>query len=333
MEKGRVCVTGAGGFLASWVVEVLLSQGYVVHGTARDPGDAKNAHLNKLAEESGKLKIFKADLLDYDSLRSAIDGCIGVLHVASPVPPTSVPNPELELLEPAVTGTLNVLKASATSKVRRVVYVSSVASVMMNPNLPKDRAMDEACWSDKEYCRKTGISNCLSLLSLMASFQNWYCLSKTEAESQAFDYAKSNGLDLVSICPSLILGPLLQPTLNASSAVLVNLLKGMPDPAPNRIRHIVDVRDVAAAVILAYEKPEAEGRYICSSHTINTVNLVEKLRSLFPDYNYPKNFTVGEEWGYFSNERLKMLGWTCRPLEETLVDAIRNYQGARLLLG
>lgn len=39
MEKGRVCVTGAGGFLASWLVKLLLSEGYTIHGTARDPGN------------------------------------------------------------------------------------------------------------------------------------------------------------------------------------------------------------------------------------------------------------------------------------------------------
>lgn len=36
-EKERVCVTGAGGYIASWVVKLLLSKGYLVHGTVRDP--------------------------------------------------------------------------------------------------------------------------------------------------------------------------------------------------------------------------------------------------------------------------------------------------------
>nr|CAB3468460.1 unnamed protein product [Digitaria exilis] len=50
--------------------------------------------------------------------------------------------------------------------------------------------------------------------------QNWYCLSKTLGELEAFDYAKRTGLDVVSLCPSLVIGPLLQPTVNASSSVL-----------------------------------------------------------------------------------------------------------------
>ena len=34
----KVCVTGAGGFVASWLVKLLLSKGYIVHGTVREPG-------------------------------------------------------------------------------------------------------------------------------------------------------------------------------------------------------------------------------------------------------------------------------------------------------
>ncbi|GLU00123.1 hypothetical protein SLE2022_175150 [Rubroshorea leprosula] len=64
------------------------------------------------------LKLFKENLLDYDSLYSAIEGCCGVFHVASPLPTTAVQNPEVELIEPAVKGTLNVLKASLAAGVK-----------------------------------------------------------------------------------------------------------------------------------------------------------------------------------------------------------------------
>ncbi|KAF8014992.1 hypothetical protein BT93_H0706 [Corymbia citriodora subsp. variegata] len=316
MAERTLCVTGAGGFLASWVVKILLSKGYAVHGTVRDPGDAKYAHLKKLDKASEKLRLFKADLLDYDSLCSAIEGCCGVLHVACPVPSSSVSNPEVELLAPAVKGTLNVLKACSEAKVKRVIYVSSVAAMMMNPSWPKGQAMDELSWSDKEHCRRT---------------ENWYCLSKTEAESEALEYAKRSGLDVISVCPSLIFGPILQSTLNASTTVLLNVMKGGQEPVPNRVRNIVDVCDVAAAVILAYEKPEAEGRYVCTSHCIKMQDLVEKLKSLYPNYNYPHSFTETEGGIALSSEKLRRLGWTPRPLEETLVDSVESYRASGLL--
>ncbi|KAJ6708565.1 putative proteinD(P)-BINDING ROSSMANN-FOLD SUPERFAMILY PROTEIN [Salix koriyanagi] len=233
-EKGRVCVTGAGGFLGSWLLELLLSKNYLVHGTVRDPADEKYAHLKTIDKASENLKLFKADLMDYNSLCSAIKGCEGVFHVASPVPSTTVPNPEVELIEPAVKGTLNVLRACDEAKVKRVVVVSSVVSVYMNPSLPKGQMMDENCWSDKEYCRAT---------------KNWYCLSKTEAESEAWECAKTSGLDVVTICPSLILGPILHSAVNASSKVLIKLLKEGYESLENKLRHLVDVRDVAEALL------------------------------------------------------------------------------------
>ncbi|KAF5196499.1 Cinnamoyl-coa reductase [Thalictrum thalictroides] len=319
MEKERVCVTGGGGYQASWLIKLLLSKGYMVHTTVRDPNDDKNAHLKKLERASENLLLFKADLLDYDNLCSAIAGCIGVFHVASPVPPTNVQNPEVELIEPAVTGTSNVLKACSMSKVKRVVVVSSIAAVIFNPNWPKDRIMDESCWSDKEYCKTTEL---------------WYCLSKTEAEGQAMEYSKTTGLDVVTVCPSLILGPMLQSTVNASSLFLLKLLKDQLDTIENKHRSIVDARDVAEALVLAYEKTEAKGRYICAPHLITVKDLVNKLRSIYPNFDYPKSFGLEGELGTgkgVTSEKLKKLGWEYKTLEETLVDSVECYKEAGLL--
>lgn len=64
---------------------------------------------------------------------------------------------QTELLEPAVRGTLNVLKACSETGVERVVVVSSVGAVMMNPDWPPNRPMDEDCWSDIDYCRESKV--------------------------------------------------------------------------------------------------------------------------------------------------------------------------------
>ena len=65
---------------------------------------------------------------------------------------------QVELLAPAVTGTMNVLKACSEAKVKRVVVVSSLSAVMVNPGWPQDEVMDEACWSDVEFCRTTQVT-------------------------------------------------------------------------------------------------------------------------------------------------------------------------------
>jgi len=61
------------------------------------PGDEKSAHLKNLDKASENLQLYKADLLDYNVVAASIAGCEGVFHVASPVPPRKVPNPEARL--------------------------------------------------------------------------------------------------------------------------------------------------------------------------------------------------------------------------------------------
>ncbi|WVZ79349.1 hypothetical protein U9M48_026940 [Paspalum notatum var. saurae] len=312
-----VCVTGANGFIASQLVKLLLSRGhYVVRGTVRDPGASKNAHLEALESAGERLQLVKADLLDYDSIASAVTSCEGVFHVASPVPSGRSSNPEEEVMGPAVIGTTNVLKACNEAKVRRVVVVSSIAAVSNNPKWPKGKAFDEDSWSDEEYCRKN---------------QDWYYVSKTLAEREAFSYAAKTGLDVVTICPSLVIGPLTQSTVNASSKILINYFKGEPETVENRLRNLVDVRDVADALLLAYEKSEASGRYICSSHTIKVSDMINILKTLYPTYPYPKNFVEVEDKTAYSSEKLQKLGWTFRPIEETLRGSVESYKAFGIL--
>ena len=188
-----VCVTGAGGFVASWLVKLLLSKPhYTVRGTVRDPGNAKNSHLKALEGAGERLQLLSADLMDYDSIASAVAGCEGVFHVASPVPSGRSTNPEEEVIAPAVTGTLNVLKACYEAKVKRVVIVSSCAAVFNNPNWPKGKVFTEDSWSDEDLCRKG---------------EDWYLLSKTRAEREAFAYAAKTGLDVVAIYHPWYLAP------------------------------------------------------------------------------------------------------------------------------
>ncbi|THG02007.1 hypothetical protein TEA_002573 [Camellia sinensis var. sinensis] len=292
-EKERVCVTGAGGYVASWVVKFLLTKGYIVHGSVRDPcNEEKNGHLKKLENAVENLRLFKSDLLDYESLSAAIAGCTGVFHK--------------EVLEPAIIGTRNVLNACLKAKVKKVVVVSTAGAVILNPNWPKDHPMDENCWTDTEFCK---------------NIVNWYCLGKTIAESEAVEFGRRSGLNIVTVCPSIVIGPLLQSTMNASSLLLLHYLKDGRDTMENPDCPLVDVRDVAEALLLVYEKPEAEGRHICSSYTIRSQVLVDKLKTMYPNYNYPKNFTEVKEEIKLSSKKLQNLGWKYRPLEETITDA------------
>jgi len=65
-------------------------------------GASKNAHLKALDDAGERLQLLKADLLDYNNVASAVSGCEGVFHVASPVPSGRSFNPEVNLSKTSI---------------------------------------------------------------------------------------------------------------------------------------------------------------------------------------------------------------------------------------
>jgi nucleoside-diphosphate-sugar epimerase len=127
-----VLVTGASGYIATHIVQQLLQLGYRVRGTVRSLTNMqKTEPLRHLCPNSKhELELVEADLTDEASWLQAVKGCTLVLHTASPFP-AERPKHENELIEPAVNGTLFVLRACVQegSLVKRVVLTSSVAAV------------------------------------------------------------------------------------------------------------------------------------------------------------------------------------------------------------
>ena len=123
------------------------------------------SYLTNLPGASEKLHILNADLDRLDSLEAAIDGCIGVFHVAHPVDFKGVESEET-ITRRAVEGTVGILKACLKSKsMKRVVYTSSAATVMFN----KDQGVtDESTWSDIDFYKSQTIT-------LVASLHHIWC--------------------------------------------------------------------------------------------------------------------------------------------------------------
>ncbi|KAM0014626.1 putative NAD-dependent epimerase/dehydratase, NAD(P)-binding domain superfamily [Helianthus debilis subsp. tardiflorus] len=191
---------------------------------------------------------------------------------------------------------------------------------MVNPELPSDMELDESFWTDIEYAN---------------SSQNWYVVSKTIAEMEALNFAKRHDVKVVTICPSIVIGPMLQSIINATSLLLLSYMKeegrAGGDSMEDIKRPFVDVRDLCDAILLLYENPESNGRYICSAYSLTTKEFVAKMESLSPGYNYPKIFTGQSAYPPLNSEKLLKLGWNYRPLEETIVDSIKNYEETGLL--
>lgn len=89
---------------------------------------------------------------------------------------------------------------------------------------------------------------------------------------------------MLAIHPAMCLGTLLQPSLNASCAVLLQLLQGSQDTQEYHWLGAVHVRDVAKAQVLLFETPSASGRYLCTNGILQFRDFAEKVSKLFPHF-------------------------------------------------
>ncbi|OMO84170.1 3-beta hydroxysteroid dehydrogenase/isomerase [Corchorus capsularis] len=139
MSEPVVCVTGASGFIASWIVKLLLQYGYTVKATVRDPS---------------------------------------VFHTTSPCY-YDPKDPQVELIDPAVKGTLNVLRSCAkVPSIKRMIITSSLRAVVFTGKpLADNDIVDETWFSDPDFCEKLKL---------------WYMLSKTLAEKAAWNFAEEH---------------------------------------------------------------------------------------------------------------------------------------------
>lgn len=256
----KVLVTGASGFIASRIVERLLERGHSVRGTVRSLANKKDLRALE-GLEGERLELVEAELLTPGAFDAAAQGCEVVLHTASPYV-LDAKDPQRDLVEPAVEGTRNVLRAAAKApSVRRVVVTSSMAAITDEPE--SDHVLTEQDWNTRSSLER-----------------NPYYYSKTMAERAAWAFVEEQrpGFDVVVVNPFLVIGPSRSPNLNTSNQLFVDLLKGAYPGVMNLTWGFVDVRDVAEAHVRAAEKPEARGRYLTAGDTISMRSLVELLQ-------------------------------------------------------
>mmetsp|Transcript_55202 Transcript_55202/g.64590 ORF Transcript_55202/g.64590 Transcript_55202/m.64590 type:complete len:204 (+) Transcript_55202:65-676(+) len=199
ITKRPICVTGGSGFLASWVVKMLLDKGFKVHATTRK---AQKAHFLRNLENasSDNLKIFSGcDFSIPNSFDGAIDGCYGVIHCASPF--FNAGGTRENLIQPAVEGTEMVLNACKKYTVERVTLTASSASVIVDYGT-KAAASETGnhIYTDKDF----------SPVDILEEKKNYYSLSKLYGELKAWELSKAEDCPykLCVLNPSLIWGPI-----------------------------------------------------------------------------------------------------------------------------
>lgn len=250
----NVLVTGGSGYIAAYIIAQLLKEGYSVRTTVRSlkRKDEVLEALGELGYDNAKLQFFEADLTKDMGWDAAMADITYVLHVASPLPLT-MPENENELIIPAKEGTLRILRAAKKAGVKRVVMTSAFGAAGMGYTAAKnDYVFTEKDWSNLAPGSKL----------------NAYYKSKTLAEKSAWDFIRKEGgnLELSTILPVAVLGPVLGKKVTGTNQLIAMMLSGHMPGFFDIYIPVVDVRDLAKAHILALETPGAAGeRFIISN--------------------------------------------------------------------
>ncbi|XP_042020789.1 dihydroflavonol 4-reductase-like [Salvia splendens] len=322
-KSTTVCVTGASGFIGSWIVMRLLERGYIVRATVRDPGNMKKVKpLLELARADTNLTLWKADLSIEGSYDEAVQGCEGVFHMATPMDFEPV-NPESEVIKPTIDGMLSIMRSCAKAKtVKKVIFTNSAGTVNAEEHLKP--AYDETNWSDLEFIYSKKMTGWM------------YFVSKILAEKAAMEATKESNINFISIIPPLVVGPFFMPTFPPSLLTALSPITG--DEAHYSIikqGQFVHVDDLCEAHIFLFEHPKAEGRYICSSHDATIYDIANLIREKWPAYSIPtefegidKNIPVVS----FSSKKLEGMGFSFKyTLEEMFRGAIDSCREKGLL--
>lgn len=330
----EVLVTGGSGYIASWCTLALLEAGHAVRVTVRDPAREPQlrATLTRAGADPGaKLSVVRADLTGDAGWREAVAGCDAVLHVASPTL-TQVPRSDDEMVRPAIDGTLRVLTAARDAGVRRVVMTSAIGAIAYGHS-PRATPFTEKDWTNVD--------------ADIAPYQR----SKTLAERAAWDFVarEGNGMELATVNPTAVLGPVLGPDYSPSLGTIARMLDGSMPWLLKFATGYVDVRDVASLHLLAMTEPAAAGeRFIATAgHSLWTREVAAVLRDRLgdraakvPTRELPAlvaqgltkvnpqfrtmRALLGRNLDASSAKAQNLLGWKPRPIEDTIADTAES---------
>jgi len=298
-------VTGAAGFVATHVIQKLLDRGnYEIRGTVRSI-----AKVDDFRQRFPTVNLYEADLLKEGAFDEVVQGADFVFHTASPFH-YKYTDAQKEIVDPAVQGTMNVLRSVArTPSVKRVILTSSNAAIQ-HPQ-PDEYVFSEADWN------------------LWANLENdAYSLGKRLAEQAAWEFAEGKHFALAVANPAFVLGPVLTARADGTSIeALQQTLNGTfaETGVPPFNFGVVDVRDLAELHVRLAENPNASGRHlICGDTGIPYMQYAQILRDSgqFGAYKLPTkvNGQVTSFPHYNTRKVREQVGLSFIPIEKTIVD-------------
>lgn len=240
----KVLVTGANGFLGSWLTRALVQQGHEVYALVRAQSD--------LSELDGvDCNYVFGDVTDLESLYKSFSGIDTVFHLAGLIAYKKSDRGRMEKVN--VFGTENVIEACLTKGVRKLVYVSSVVAVGAGFN--RTQVLNE----DSPYN--------VSKLDL------GYFETKHAAEKLVVEAFKNKGLDCVIVNPSTIYGE--GDAKKGSRKTQLKVAQGKFKFYTSGGVSVVAVEDVVSAIISAWTKGRSGERYILAGDNITIKELFQ----------------------------------------------------------
>ena len=241
----RALVTGATGFVGGHVARVLVDAGHQVRALVR--GGSNTAMLEELGVET-----VHGDIIDLPSVENAVDGCQAVFHVAA-LNALWRRDPSI-FHRTNVDGTRNVLAAALGAGVQRVVHTSTWAVIGCPP--PGGLADETTAPLPRDL---TGLYRRTKHLA--------------ELEVQAF---AAKGLDVVVVNPTVVVGPGdAKPT--PTGRMVQDFVAGRMPFYVTAHLNLVDVEDVAAGHLLAWEKGKPGERYILGNRNMTLEEMLQVL--------------------------------------------------------
>lgn len=244
----KAFVTGATGFVGSHVARALQDAGAELRLMVRATSDRRN--LDGLSAER-----VTGDLLQPESLASAMTGCDVVFHVAADYR-LWVRDPE-QMYRANVEGTRALIRAACSAGVRRIVITSSVATIGFTRNgAPADENLP------------------VSLSDMVGHYKR----SKFMAEQAAMEAARA-GADVVIVNPTTPVSERdIKPT--PTGRIIVDFLKRKFPAYVETGLNLVDVHDVARGHVLAFERGLKGERYILGGQDLTLKQLLDKLAEI-----------------------------------------------------
>jgi nucleoside-diphosphate-sugar epimerase len=334
-----IAVTGGTGYIAGFVIAEFLNHGYSVRASVRSLSklESLKEQLSGFVATGGldRLSGFEADLTSENGWERGFSGADGIIHVASPM--GSGKESAAQLRSIAEGGTLNILRCATEANVKRVVMTSSQAACTESSKAGKV-VLDETFWSDENNPELDP-----------------YRLSKIASERTAWKYAKENGIQLTTLLPGAVFGPVMSQNNISSTGVLLRLINGAIPKAINIPLEVCDVRDLAVLHRLAFESEAAIGeRFLAASQIIRMPDVAKLYREHYPQSKTPEktfsNFTVrllakftpalrtlvpmlGREYSHTCEKAERLLNWKQRTPQETVLDTAASFEKLGMIKG